>query len=238
MIIVLIRGSVPRVLLNRLRFGLYSIHLTSEVVCRSKVKRRRSKLNVTSTQAGPAIPCGIDPADEVEVTHVLDRTEIGSLEKPVQHDARLEISVSGSPILQIRSRRCRRLGLPSRGSPSATTCNAQIMRQSNMGKGACTHFHVSIKPGWYTAPQLKYFISGTSGVCSLNSRIAAGVRHVKAEPSPPPLGSMSRSERKEGKRSGPTVSRKWSAKEDPRCGLDIVVIERMRKVWSCRFEAR
>jgi hypothetical protein len=41
---------------------------------------------------------------------------------------------------------------------------------------------------------------------------------------------MSRSERKDGKRSGPTVSRKWSAKEDPRCGLDIVVIERMRKV--------
>ena len=101
-----------------------------------------------------------------------------------------------------------------------------------------THFHVSINPGVYTAPQLKYFMSGTSGVCSLNSRIAAGVRQLNAEPSPPPFGSMSRSERNDGKRSGPTVLRKTSAKEDPRCGLDIVVTERTRKVWVCKFVAR
>ena len=72
----------------------------------------------------------------------------------------------------------------------------------------CTHFHVSINPGLYTAPQLKYLTPGTLGVCSLNSRMAGGVRHANAEPSPPPLGSMSMSERNDGKRSGPTVSRK------------------------------
>jgi hypothetical protein len=42
----------------------------------------------------------------------------------------------------------------------------------------------------------------------LNSRMACRVRHENAEPSPPPLGSMSRSERNDGKRSGPTASRK------------------------------
>ena len=68
--------------------------------------------------------------------------------------------------------------------------------------------------------------------------MAAKVRQENAEPSPPPIGSMSRSERKDGKRSGPTVSRKWSAKEEPRCGVEIVVMERMRKVWACKFEAR
>ena len=59
--------------------------------------------------------------------------------------------------------------------------------------------------------------------------MAAGVRQLNAEPSPPPLGSMSRSERNDGKRSGPTVLRKTSAKVDPRCGDDIVVMERTRK---------
>jgi len=71
-----------------------------------------------------------------------------------------------------------------------------------------THLKVSINPGLYTAPQLKYLTSGTLGVCSLNSRMACGVRDENAEPSPPPLGSNSRSERNDGKRSGPTVSRK------------------------------
>ncbi len=58
--------------------------------------------------------------------------------------------------------------------------------------------------------------------------MAAGVRQLNAEPSPPPFGSMSSSERIDDKRSGPTVLRKASANEDPRCGLDIVVTERMR----------
>ena len=68
--------------------------------------------------------------------------------------------------------------------------------------------------------------------------MAAGVRQLNAEPSPPPFGSMSSRVRNDGKRSGPTVLRKVSAKEDPRCGLDIVVMERTRKVCACKFVAR
>jgi hypothetical protein len=97
---------------------------------------------------------------------------------------------------------------------------------------------VSIKPGWYVAPQLKYLMSGTSGVSSLNLRICSTVRHSKALPSPPPFGSRSRRERTCGKRSRPTVSKKWSAKEEPRCGEAIVVIERMRKSRSVKWVAR
>ena len=75
---------------------------------------------------------------------------------------------------------------------------------------------MSISPGSYTAPQLKYCTPGTSGVSSLNLRMLSKVRHSKAFPSPPPLGRSSRRESMEGIRAGPTVERKWSAKEDPR----------------------
>ena len=79
-----------------------------------------------------------------------------------------------------------------------------------------TDFQVSISPGSYTAPQLKYFTPGTSGVSSLNLRMLSKVRHSKAFPSPPPLGRRSRRESTEGILVGPTVDRKWSAKEEPR----------------------
>ena len=78
------------------------------------------------------------------------------------------------------------------------------------------YFQVSISPGSYTAPQLKYRTPGTSGVSSLNFRMLSKVRHSKAFPSPPPFGRRSRRVSTEGIRVGPTVERKWSAKADPR----------------------
>lgn len=89
-----------------------------------------------------------------------------------------------------------------------------------------TYFQVSINPGSYTAPQLKYLTPSTSGVFSLNLRMLSTVRDSKAFPSPPPLGRRSSRERTEGIRVGPKVERKWSAKEEPRWGVAIVVMER------------
>jgi len=101
-----------------------------------------------------------------------------------------------------------------------------------------TYFHVSIKPGSYTAPQLKYLTPSTSGVFWLNSFMLVTVRHSNALPSPPPLGKRSRRDRTEDRRSRPTVSRKWSAKEEPRCGVAIVVMLRMLNLRWVRWVVR
>jgi hypothetical protein len=78
--VVSIRGRIPGVLFNRSRFGMHAVHLTSEVIHRGKIECRGSELNVTSTKACPTESRRVDPPDEVEVIHVLDRSEIRSLE--------------------------------------------------------------------------------------------------------------------------------------------------------------
>lgn len=72
-------GRVPRVCLNWLGPGLHAIHLARKMVCDGEVERRRMETDVASTKPRPAEPCCVDPPDEVEVVHVLDRTEIRSL---------------------------------------------------------------------------------------------------------------------------------------------------------------
>lgn len=64
------------------------------------------------------------------------------------------------------------------------------------------------------------------------------VRHSNAVPSPPPFGRRSRRESTEGMRAGPTVARKWSAKEEPRCGVAMVVMERTRNLREVRCVVR
>lgn len=75
----MVRGRVPRVLLNWLGPGLHAIHLARQVVCDGEVERRRMERDVAPTKPRPAVSCRVDPPDEVEVAHVLDRTEIRSL---------------------------------------------------------------------------------------------------------------------------------------------------------------
>ena len=64
------------------------------------------------------------------------------------------------------------------------------------------------------------------------------VRHSNALPVPPPMESMSRSERTWGMRCSPTVVRKWSAKADPRWGVAMVVTESTVKERSVMCEVR
>ena len=88
-----------------------------------------------------------------------------------------------------------------------------------------THLNVSNNPGSNTAPQLKYLTPSTSGVHSLNFLILSTVKLSNAWPSPPPFGSKSSIAMICGNRSLPIVAMKWSAKEDPWCGVAMVVIE-------------
>ncbi len=60
---------------------------------------------------------------------------------------------------------------------------------------------------------------------SLKRRMFSTVRNSNAFPSPPPFGRSSSSESTDGMRSRPTVARKWSANDEPRCGEEIVVTE-------------
>jgi hypothetical protein len=76
-IIISFRGRVPRV---RLDWWLHVIHLACKMVRDGEVERRRMEPDVAPTKPRPAVPCRIDPPDEVEVIHVLDRTEVRSLQ--------------------------------------------------------------------------------------------------------------------------------------------------------------
>ena len=70
---------VPWILLNRFRPGLHAIHLAGEIVCNGEVECGWMERDVTPTKLRPAVPCRIDPPDQVEVAHVLDSTDIRSL---------------------------------------------------------------------------------------------------------------------------------------------------------------
>lgn len=111
----------------------------------------------------------------------------------------------------------------------------------------CEYLKASRNPGSATAPQLKYCTPGASRTSSLNLRIDSWVRDLKAAPSPPPIGSMSRRETTLGIRSTeqwlrgtatqqiedsrpPIFSMKWSANALPRCGVPMVVTDLTVKV--------
>ena len=49
------------------------------MVCGGEVESRWMKWNVVPPKLRPAVPCRVDPPNEVEVVHILDRTEIRSL---------------------------------------------------------------------------------------------------------------------------------------------------------------
>lgn len=79
--IISFRGRVPRVRLDWLGLGLHAIHLARKMVRDGEVERRWMKPNIVPTKPRPPEPCRVDPPNEIEVVHVLDRTEVRSLQK-------------------------------------------------------------------------------------------------------------------------------------------------------------
>lgn len=80
-IIILIGRCIPRVFLNRLRFGLHAVHIAREVVSHGEVECRRMELDVTPAKTRPAVSSAVDPPDEIEVIYILDCSEVRSLKK-------------------------------------------------------------------------------------------------------------------------------------------------------------
>ena len=121
-----------------------------------------------------------------------------------------------------------------------TTCErgTKNVKLGPITKVSCTYLNTSKSPGSKTAPQLKYCTPSTSGVSSLNLRMASSVKLSNALPSPPPFGNRSNKETNEGIRSFPTVAMKWSANEEPRCGVATVVIERTLNLRCLRCVVR
>lgn len=79
--VISVGGRVPRVLLGWLGRRLHVVHLSREVIRIGKVECRRVEGDVAPAKACPAVPRRVDPPDEVEMVHILDRAEIRSLGK-------------------------------------------------------------------------------------------------------------------------------------------------------------
>lgn len=59
--VILFRRRVPRILLNRIRPGLYAIHLAREMVRNGEVECGWMERDAPPTKLRPAVPCRIDP---------------------------------------------------------------------------------------------------------------------------------------------------------------------------------
>jgi hypothetical protein len=87
------------------------------------------KRDVAPPKPRPTVPCRVDPPDEVEVVHVLDRTKISSLRRKrrVEHSAHIRrpVRVANLPILQTRQRQGRHSGPPFLKPLSVATCGVR-----------------------------------------------------------------------------------------------------------------
>ncbi|KZT30757.1 hypothetical protein NEOLEDRAFT_34056 [Neolentinus lepideus HHB14362 ss-1] len=149
------------------------LHNPRQVVRNPQVELRGPELDLAPHDLRPLVARGVDPADEVEVVHVLERAKVrapfrgGEGDEPVVGAFFFEDDGVG----------------PSAKKDTGVSQGGRRGKRESKG----THFHVSMRPGSYTAPQLKYFTPGISGVCSLNLRMFSRVRNSKALPSPPPF---------------------------------------------------